>query len=129
MMVCGNKIKEVPVTPFGKFMRNVRLEKGLLLKDVAHMLEVTSAYLSALEHGKKGVPNAGLLSKLENHMKLTTEQKKEMRRAAAMSITSVSISSKASPFAFETANAFARKLPNLSEQQLRRIKGVLEDED
>ena len=117
------------MTPFGKFLRNLRLEKGLLLKDVAEMLEVTSAYLSALEHGKKGAPNAALVSKLENALNLTTEQKKELRRTAAASITSVSIPSKLNPFAYETANAFARKLPDLSERQLRRIQGVLEEEE
>jgi transcriptional regulator with XRE-family HTH domain len=117
------------MTPFGKFMRNLRIEKGLLLKDVAEMLEVTSAYLSAVEHGKKGAPSAALVSKLENLLSLTTDQRKELRRAAAASITSVSISSKLSPSAFETANAFARRLPNLSERQLRRIQGVLDDED
>jgi transcriptional regulator with XRE-family HTH domain len=117
------------MTPFGKYVRNLRIEKGLLLKDMAEMLEVTSAYISAVEHGKKGAPSAALVSKLENLLKLTTEQRKELRRAAAASITSVSISSKLSPFAFETANAFARKLPDLSEHQLRRIQGVLEDED
>jgi hypothetical protein len=38
------------------------------------------------------------------------------------------IPSKSTPFAFETANAFARKLPDLSEDQLRRIKGIDEQD-
>lgn len=114
------------MTPFGKFMRNLRTEKGLLLKDIADMLEVTSAYLSALEHGKKGPPGAALISKLENALKLTTEQRKELRSAVRDSTSSMEIPSKATPFAFETANAFARKLPNLSEQQLRKIKTILD---
>lgn len=42
------------MTPFGKFMRHLRLDKGLMLKESAEKLGVTSAYLSALEHGKKG---------------------------------------------------------------------------
>jgi transcriptional regulator with XRE-family HTH domain len=117
------------MTPFGKFLRNLRIERGLLLKDMAEMLDVTSAYLSAVEHGKKGAPSAALVSKLENLLNLTTEQKKELRRAAAASNTSMSIPSKLSPFAFETANAFARRLPILSERQLRKIQGVLENED
>jgi transcriptional regulator with XRE-family HTH domain len=114
------------MTPFGRFMRNLGTERGLLLKDVADMLGVTSAYLSALEHGKKGPPSAALVSKLENSLKLTAEQRKELRSAVRDSTSSMEIPSKASPFAFETANAFARKLPNLSEQQLRKIKGILD---
>jgi transcriptional regulator with XRE-family HTH domain len=97
------------MTPFGRFMRNLRTEKGLLLKDVADMLGVTSAYVSALEHGKKGAPSGVHLSKLENALKLDAEQRRALRAAARDSISSMEIPSKATPFAFETANAFARK--------------------
>jgi transcriptional regulator with XRE-family HTH domain len=117
------------MTPFGKFMRNVRTEKGLLLKDIADMLGVSSAYLSALEHGKKGPPTGALISKLENGLKLTAEQRSGLRRAVRDSTTSMEIPSRATPFAFETANAFARKLPSLSEQQLRKIKTILGREE
>lgn len=117
------------MTPFGKFMRNIRLEKNLLLKDVADLLDVTSAYLSALEHGKKGTPNGAVVSKIENKLKLTTDQRKELRKAVRDSNTAVSISSKSTPIAFETANAFARKLPDLSEQQLKKILGIVQEEE
>jgi len=93
------------------------------------MLDVTSAYLSALEHGKKGPANAGLISKLENALKLSTAQRQELRRAARDSTSSVEIPSKSTPFAFETANAFARKLPDLSEDQLRRIKSIVDQDE
>ena len=117
------------MTPFGRFLRNLRTEKGLLLKDIADMLNVTSAYLSALEHGKKGAPNAVLISKLENALKLNAAQRQELRRSARDSIKSMDIPSKSTPFAFETANAFARKLPKLSEDQLRRIKHIVEQDN
>lgn len=117
------------MTPFGRFMRHLRTEKGLLLKDVADMLSVTSAYLSAVEHGKKGQPSAAMISQLEDKLKLTTQQRKELRAAARDSMSSMEIPSKATPFAFETANAFARKLPNLSEQQLRKIKSIVDQEE
>lgn len=117
------------MTPFGRFMRHLRTEKGLLLKDVADMLGVTSAYLSAMEHGKKGQPSAAMISQLEDKLKLTTQQRKELRAAARDSMSSMEIPSKATPFAFETANAFARKLPNLSEQQLRKIKSIVDQEE
>jgi transcriptional regulator with XRE-family HTH domain len=92
------------------------------------MVGVTSAYLSALEHGKKGPPSAAFISKLESALRLDATQRQELRRAARDSIGSVTIPSKATPFAFETANAFARKLPNLSEEQLKRIKSIVEQD-
>ena len=45
------------MTPFGEKMRSVRTERGLQLKDMAAGLGVSPAYLSALEHGKRGRPN------------------------------------------------------------------------
>lgn len=114
------------MTPFGRFMRNLRLDRGMLLKNVADKLQVTSAYLSALEHGKKGVPNDVLVSKLQTSLELNRQQKKELIQAVRDSASSVSISYKSTPLAFETANAFARKLPNLSEKQLKSIKVILE---
>ena len=45
------------MTPFGKKLREMRREKGVTLTDMAEALEVSPAYLSALEHGKRGRPS------------------------------------------------------------------------
>lgn len=42
---------------FGKFLRILRLNEGELLKDMADKLEVSSAFLSAVETGKKKIPD------------------------------------------------------------------------
>jgi transcriptional regulator with XRE-family HTH domain len=113
------------MTPFGLFMRTLRLEEGLLLKDVAERMEVTSAYLSALEHGKKGVPSSSFISMLENRLKLDAKQRDALRRAVRDSSTNLAIPSKSKPSAFETAHAFARKLPSLSDRQLIQINNIV----
>ena len=46
------------MTPFGDRMRKLRAERNVTLKDMAEALGVSSAYLSALEHGKRGRPGA-----------------------------------------------------------------------
>lgn len=117
------------MTPFGLFMRKLRLESGLLLKDMAETMGVSSAYLSALEHGKKGAPGAEFVSALESKLRLSAAQTEELKRAVRDSATSVTIPAKATPLGFQTAHAFARKLPNLSEKQLRLVLGVLDDKD
>lgn len=117
------------MTPFGMFMRKLRLEKGLLLKDIATLTDVSSAYLSALEHGKKGVPSADFVSQLENKLKLNASQRHELRRAVRDSATNLAIPPKSKPFTYETVHAFARKLPSLSERQLRDIKQILDQKD
>lgn len=115
------------MTPFGRFMRNFRLEKGLLLKDLADQLGVTPSYLSSLEHGKKGLPNERIIEQITKVLSLDTNQQRALKEAVWNSATSFTISSKATPFAFETANAFARKLPSLSEIKLRKIKDILDE--
>uniref|UniRef100_UPI00146FE038 helix-turn-helix domain-containing protein n=1 Tax=Escherichia coli TaxID=562 RepID=UPI00146FE038 len=45
------------MTPFGRKLRELRAERGITLKDMAAALRVTPAYLSALEHGKRGRPS------------------------------------------------------------------------
>ena len=42
------------MTPLGIRLRELRREKGVSLSEMAVALEVTPAYLSALEHGKRG---------------------------------------------------------------------------
>jgi len=44
------------LTPFGKFCRKLRIDKGELLKDMADKLGVTPSYLSAVERGKRNIP-------------------------------------------------------------------------
>lgn len=42
---------------FGNLIHGVRLERGLLLYDMAKMLHISSAELSAIECGRKPVPD------------------------------------------------------------------------
>ena len=44
------------INDFGKWLRKFRIDKGLLLKEMAEHLGVSSAFLSALERGKKHIP-------------------------------------------------------------------------
>lgn len=117
------------MTPFGMFMRKLRLERGEMLKDIADALQVSSAYLSALEHGKKGAPNAEFVSTLENTLKLNAAQRDELRRAVRDSATNLAIPPKSTPLGFETAHAFARKLPTLSERQLRQLQKIVNEKE
>lgn len=114
------------MTPFGLFMRKLRLDQGLLLKDMADAMGVSSSFLSALEHGKKGAPNSEFVSTLESKFKLNPAQREELRRAVRDSSTSLAIPPKITPLGFETAHAFARRLPNLSESQLRQLQKIIE---
>ncbi|HSR55325.1 MAG TPA: helix-turn-helix transcriptional regulator, partial [Alphaproteobacteria bacterium] len=44
------------MTPFGAKVRELRRQRGVTLKRMAEDLQLSPAYLSALEHGHRGRP-------------------------------------------------------------------------
>ncbi|MDU4728007.1 MULTISPECIES: helix-turn-helix domain-containing protein [Clostridium] len=46
------------LSSFGKFTRKLRIERSQLLKEMAELLNVTTSYLSAVEMGKRNVPES-----------------------------------------------------------------------
>ena len=52
------------MTPFGRRLRELRRERGQTLKAMAAALHVSSAYLSALEHGRRGRPASGFVQQV-----------------------------------------------------------------
>ena len=59
------------ITSLGTFLRRLRLAKGEILKDMAESLGVSSAFLSAVENGKKKMPGvnadfAGPIEEIKN---------------------------------------------------------------
>ena len=58
------------MTPFGERMRKLRAERRVTLKDMAEEIGVSSAYLSALEHGKRGRPGWHLLQRIISYFNI-----------------------------------------------------------
>ena len=52
------------MTPLGLKLRAMREERGVSLKEMAKALHVSSAYLSALEHGRRGKPTWMLMQRI-----------------------------------------------------------------
>ena len=52
------------MTPLGAKLRALREARGISLKEMAAALNVSSAYLSALEHGRRGTPTSFLLHRI-----------------------------------------------------------------
>jgi transcriptional regulator with XRE-family HTH domain len=68
------------MTEFGKKLRIIRMDKQELLYDMANKLEVTSSFLSGIEHGKRKPPlNMGLdIAKLYNFNEEETNELDQM---------------------------------------------------
>ena len=107
------------LTEFGKFNRKLRIDKGELLKDMAKKLGVTVAYLSAVEVGRRKIPEKWL-SMLAILYDLSAEDTTKMYSAYYQSIDEIKINlSNQSPSYREIATMFARELNSLTESELK----------
>ena len=113
------------VTSIGKFLRGLRLCKGEILKDMAEALGVSSAFLSAVENGKKKMPNSWL-QKLAAVYKLSAEQVKELRMAIIDTDNAVELNlQNVTPSNRVLAISFAREFDSLDEETSRKILEIL----
>lgn len=77
-------------TPFGRALRKLRIERGETLAIVAESVGVTAAFMSAIETGKKNLPQE-LFQKIARHFQLNKEQTLELQDLAQQSVTEVRI--------------------------------------
>lgn len=52
------------IKQFGKYLKLLREQKGLRIRDVEKLSDISNAYLSYLENGKRGMPSPEILQKL-----------------------------------------------------------------
>lgn len=114
------------MTPFGSRVRQLRAEKGASLKQMADELEISSAYLSAMEHGHKGLPSPMLLRQICTYFGLIWDAAEEMERLAALSDPRVTVDTAGlSPDHTLVANLLARDIARLTPSQLSGLLGLL----
>jgi len=107
------------VTPLGAKIRELRLKRGVSLKEMASALSVSSAYLSALEHGKRGKPTWFLVQRIITYFNVIWDEAEEIQRLAELSDPRVTIDTAGmDPKATELANQLALKIGGLSEESL-----------
>lgn len=114
------------MTPLGLKLRQMRDERGITLKEMARALNVSSAYLSALEHGRRGTPTFALLQKIIAYFNIIWDDAEELQRLAEMSDPKVTIDTAGMPpEATELANRLARDIGRLSPDDLTHLSSEL----
>ena len=110
------------MTPFGVRLRELRAKHGLQLKQMAEDLQVSSAYLSALEHGKRGRPGPGFVMQIANYFELIWDEVDELKELAQLSHPRVPVETGGlDPKATLLANLLARHIGELDEATLDRM--------
>ncbi|WP_396584205.1 XRE family transcriptional regulator [Bartonella grahamii] len=111
-------------TPFGKTLRKLRIDHSERLLDMAKKLDISVAFLSSVEIGKKSVP-VGLEEKIIELYALDREGAEILRRESDACRKSFTIKP-SNPLSREIVGMFVRNLHNLSQQDLAEFKKLLE---
>jgi transcriptional regulator with XRE-family HTH domain len=112
------------MTPFGARLRELRAERRITLSTMAADLRISAAYLSALEHGRRGKPTPGLVQQICGYFGLIWDDVEALKSLAGISRPKVTLdTSGLSPAATALANELAeaiRELPEDAAADLRR---------
>lgn len=115
------------MTPFGARLRTLRAARGMTMARLASMLEVTPAYLSALEHGHRGVPGTGLVHQVCEAFGLIWDEADELARLARLSHPRVTVDTAGlSPEQTALANRLAQVIHRLPPSTVDTLLATIE---
>ena len=114
------------LTPLGRELRRLRLDRNWLLKDMADGIGVSPSFLSSVETGRKSPPN-DFLARIRKWGKLTPEEVQRLATAADELTKEVRIKA---PVHYsnqdrEALAVLARRFGELSEEQRARIRELI----
>lgn len=117
------------MTPFGHKVRILREARGISLKQMAADLHLSSAYLSALEHGNRGRPSPGLVMQICGYLGIIWDEAEELKALADLSHPKIAIdTSGLSPAATELANRLSRRIRDLPDEVLDRMLELVKED-
>lgn len=110
------------MTPFGLKLRKMRAERDIALKDMAKALNISSAYLSSLEHGHRGTPTWFMLQRIITYFNVIWDEAEELQRLAEISDPKIAINTAGmDASATELANILAQNIHRLSDEQMDEL--------
>lgn len=110
------------MTPFGEKLRELRAERGVSQKDMARAIGVSAAYLSALEHGRRGQPTWDKLQRIIQYFNIIWDEAEELQRLAMISHPRVIIDTGGLPPAVtELANLLAARIDEIDAETTERL--------
>lgn len=115
------------MTPFGARVRELRKARGLSLQSFARQLGVSSAYVSALEHGRRGRPTFALVQGVIHALGVIWDEADELVKLADLSDPRVVIDTSGLDAAATLfANRLARQIRDLDAAAIARLSAALD---
>lgn len=109
------------LTEFGKALRKLRINRQEILKNMADTLNVSAAYLSAVETGKRRIPE-DWVSRISESYSLSPDEQSELQYVADISATEITIPlNGATPARRDAVLSFAKALDGMSDEDLTKI--------
>ena len=116
------------MTPFGARLRALRAEKGMTQAELADRIQVSAAYLSALEHGKRGAPSTGLVHQICAELGLIWEASDELLGLAKLSDPKVVVNTAGlTPEQTALANRIAQNIARLPPTPVASMHALLDE--
>ena len=114
------------LTKFGKELRKIRIEHDQILKDMADKLNVTAAYLSAVENGNRKMPDSWI-NIITVEYNLSSEAADQLQRLAYEDRNNISVCfDRENNNETNLALSFARKFKDLNNEQIQEIQKILD---
>jgi transcriptional regulator with XRE-family HTH domain len=113
-------------TNFGKELRKLRIDQNEKLLNMANRIGKSPAFLSAVERGKKAIPQ-GLEETVISSYGVASDMARRIRDAADQSRKVFTLEPK-SELARDTAGMMARRMNSLSQDQLEEILKIVDPE-
>ena len=115
------------ITEFGKYIRKLRIDHAITLRQMADAIELSPSFLSSVETGKRNI-TPSYFDNVVRYFQLNDQDTAELRNLADISKNEISLSIKEATFEQKnSAIAFARRLNSLTTDDLKKINDILKD--
>lgn len=115
----------MPINEYGVYIRSIRSKMNINLEDMSNKLNVSKAYLSALENGKKTIPQ-DYADKLALAYELSNVERNDLKNSIDISNGKIQLDIlKMNEEQREVSLAFARKIFYANEEELNELKKIL----
>lgn len=116
------------MTPFGARLRSLRRKRSLTQREMAEALGISAAYLSALEHGRRGRPSWALVQNIIAYFNIIWDEAEELEKLAKLSHPRLSIdTSGLDPQATELVNRLAQDIQHLPKDRIQQMLKILKE--
>lgn len=112
-------------TQLGKELRKLRIDLGVTLMGLSEMVNLSPAFLSAIETGRKRVPDS-FLENLASKVPAVAEQRQKFEALINQARNEVRLPLDEARFEdAELATALARRFSGLSDEQKKMLRNII----